>query len=41
MPNAAQYLYQIAQDLLALQAGPAGNRAVEWSAVYLPYEIVP
>ena len=39
--NAAGYLYEIAQDLLTLQAGEDGNSAVAWSAVYLPYEIMP
>ncbi|MEL6802094.1 MAG: hypothetical protein AAFO80_19680, partial [Pseudomonadota bacterium] len=39
IPNAGQYLYEIAQDLLRLQATPTGNSAVEWSATYLPYRI--
>ncbi len=41
IPNAGQYLYEIAQDLLKLQAGEAGTVATEWSATYLPYEILP
>ncbi len=41
IPNANQYLYQITQALLEMQAGPDGNSTVEWSAVYLPYEIKP
>jgi hypothetical protein len=40
IPNAGQYLYEIAQDLLQMQADATGNSAVEWSAVYLPYQIV-
>ena len=39
IPNANQYLYQVTQALLEMQAGPEGNSTVEWSAVYLPYEI--
>lgn len=39
IPNAGQYLYEIAQDLLRMQATPTGNSAVEWSATYLPYRI--
>lgn len=41
IPNATEYLYQTAQALLEMQAAPDGNHAVSWSAVYLPYEIVP
>lgn len=41
IPNAGQYLYEIAQDLLKLQAGDGGNASTEWSATYLPYEILP
>ena len=40
IPNAGQYLYEIAQDLLRLQANSTGSVAVEWSAAYLPYEII-
>ena len=39
--NATAYLYQTAEALLKMQSGPDGNHAVSWSAVYLPYEIVP
>lgn len=39
IPNAGQYLYEIAQDLLQMQATADGNSAVEWSATYLPYTI--
>lgn len=41
VPNAGQYLYQIAQELLRLQADGSGSVATEWSATYLPYEIIP
>jgi hypothetical protein len=41
IPNAGQYLYEIAQDLLQLQANASGKAAVEWSAAYLPYKIEP
>ncbi|MDA8747898.1 caspase family protein, partial [Litoreibacter sp.] len=41
VPNAGQYLYEIAQDLLRLQADGSGNAPVEWSATYLPYNILP
>ena len=41
VPNAGQYLYEIAQDLLRLQAEGTGSSAPEWSATYLPYEIIP
>ncbi|WP_347313405.1 caspase family protein [Defluviimonas sp. SAOS-178_SWC] len=41
IPNAGQYLYEIAQDLLRLQADASGSSAPEWSATYLPYEILP
>ncbi|OYX42607.1 MAG: hypothetical protein B7Z02_11475 [Rhodobacterales bacterium 32-67-9] len=41
VPNAGQYLYEIAQDLLRLQADGAGTAAPDWSATYLPYEILP
>lgn len=41
VPNAGQYLYEIAQDLLRLQADASGSSAPEWSATYLPYEILP
>ncbi|MGB3313213.1 MAG: caspase family protein [Albidovulum sp.] len=41
VPNAGQYLYEIAQDLLRLQADGSGSAATEWSATYLPYEIIP
>jgi hypothetical protein len=37
IPNAVQYLYEIAQALLEMQAGPDGNGSVNWSAAYLPY----
>ncbi len=40
VPNAGQYLYEIAQDLLRLQADASGTSAPEWSATYLPYEII-
>jgi hypothetical protein len=40
IPDATQYLYEVAQTLLEMQAGPDGNAAVEWSAAYLPYTIV-
>jgi hypothetical protein len=39
VPNAGQYLYEIAQDLLQLQADDNGIGAVKWSAAYLPYQI--
>jgi hypothetical protein len=39
IPNAGQYLYEIAQELLQLQANSAGTNPVNWSAAYLPYEI--
>lgn len=39
IPNAGQYLYEIAQDLLRMQASATGNSAVEWSATYLTYRI--
>jgi hypothetical protein len=41
IPNATRYLYEIAQALLEMQAGPGGNAAVEWSAATLPYTILP
>jgi metacaspase-1 len=41
VPNAGQYLYEIAQDLLRLQTSGAGSTAAQWSAAYLPYEILP
>lgn len=41
VPNAGQYLYRIAQDLLRLQAGGSGSAVTQWSAAYLPYEILP
>jgi metacaspase-1 len=41
VPNAGRYLYEIAQDLLRLQASGSGSTAVDWSATYLPYEILP
>lgn len=41
IPNANQYLYQLTQALLEMQAGPDGNSAAQWSAVYLPYVINP
>lgn len=41
IPNAGRYLYEIAQDLLRLQSLPDGMSAVDWSATYLPYEILP
>lgn len=41
IPDATQYLYEIAQALLEMQAGPGGNAAVEWSAATLPYTILP
>ena len=41
VPNAGQYLYEIAQDLLRLQADGSASSATEWSATYLPYEIIP
>lgn len=41
VPNAGQYLYEIAQDLLRLQADGSAAAATEWSATYLPYEIIP
>jgi metacaspase-1 len=40
IPNAVQYLYEIAQSLLEMQAGPDGNGSVNWSATYLPYRIL-
>jgi len=40
IPNAVQYLYEIAQALLEMQAGPDGNSSVSWSAAYLPYRIL-
>lgn len=39
IPNAGQYLYEIAQELLQLQANNNGTKPVQWSATYLPYEI--
>ncbi len=41
VPNAGQYLYEIAQDLLKLQADDSGSTPVQWSATYLPYDIQP
>ena len=41
IPNAGQYLYGIAQDLLRLQVGENGTAPVRWSATYLPYTIDP
>ena len=41
IPNATRYLYEIAQALLEMQAGPGGNAAVEWSAATQPYTILP
>lgn len=41
VPNAGQYLYEIAQDLLRLQADGSGSTPIEWSATYLPYDIQP
>lgn len=39
IPNAGQYLYEIAQELLQLQANQTSANPVQWSAAYLPYEI--
>ena len=39
MTEAGQHLYAIAQELLRRDADPAGR--LNWSAAYLPYEIVP
>ena len=41
IPNAGQYLYGIAQDLLRLQVGENGATPIRWSATYLPYTIDP
>lgn len=41
IPNAGQYLYDIAQELLRLQVGENGATPVRWSATYLPYTIDP
>ncbi|MGJ8583847.1 MAG: caspase family protein [Marinosulfonomonas sp.] len=39
IPNAGQYLYEIAQELLQLQARTTGTDPIRWSAAYLPYDI--
>lgn len=39
IPNAGQYLYEIAQELLQLQANTTGTDPIKWSAAYLPYDI--
>lgn len=41
IPNAGQYLYELAQDLLRLQADDGTSKPVRWSATYLPYTINP
>ena len=39
--DAGRYLFDIAQDLLALRPDGPGSAPVRWSATYLPYTIFP
>ena len=41
VPDAGRYLFDIAQDLLALRPEGPGSAPVRWSATYLPYTIFP